>query len=206
MLGALLLFIVYENRRFLPKGIDLEEIQTIVEMFGVWGVLVFVGIASIRPFIFIPSALLLVIGGMVFGTIMGTILCIIGILISSSLCFLLASRFEGIFARLLKGKYLNRLGRLKDKEAIKTLFMMRVTPGFPFDPISYGAGLTGVSFNDFFIGTFLGSLPKVFLYTLLGDGIEDFFSYRTMAVFIILVLFALAPIFYQKYKLGHGGH
>ncbi|MBM7614712.1 putative membrane protein YdjX (TVP38/TMEM64 family) [Alkaliphilus hydrothermalis] len=168
--------------------------------------LVFVGIASIRPFILIPSALLLVLGGIIFGTIMGTILCIIGILISSSLCFFLASRFEGIFAKLLKGKYLNRLEKLKDKEVIRTLFMMRVTPGFPFDPISYGAGLTGISFYDFFIGTFLGSLPKVFLYSLLGDGIKDFFSYRTMAVFIILVLFALAPIFYQRYKLDHEGH
>lgn len=84
--------------------------------------------------------------------------------------------------------------------------MMRVTPGFPFDPISYGAGLAGINYSQFLLGTALGSTPKVFLYTFLGDGIDEIFSIKTLAVFIILILLACLPLLLDKRPAEYLNH
>lgn len=181
--------------------VDIDKIQAFVESFGIWGVLVFIIFAALRPFLFIPSAITFVLGGVIFGTLLGSLVSLIGLLAGSSLCYLLASKFQGVFSKFVGDKYIAKLEKIKEKDAIKTLFMMRVTPGFPIDPVSYGAGLTGINYYDFFLGTLLGIGPKVFLYTFLGDGIEDLVSIRTIGVFIVLFLFALLPIFVKKSKL-----
>lgn len=178
--------------------IDVDKIQEIVESFGVWGGLVFLIIASIRPFLFIPSPVLFLMGGILYGWIIGSILNLVGLLIGALLCHILAGRFQGFFVKLVGSKYIDKLEQLKGRETIRALFMMRVTPGFPFDPISYGAGLTGINRHDFLLGTFLGSTPKVFLYGFLGDGIEDIFSLRTIIVFLILILLACLPLIKKK--------
>ncbi len=184
----------------LQKEIDVDKIQSFVESFDIWGMMIFIIIAVIRPFVFIPSTFIFILGGLVYGTVLGSILSLIGLLLGAISCYVLASRFQVLFSKLVGKKYVDKLEKLKEENTIRNLFMMRVTPAFPFDAISYGAGLTAVNFKDFLLGTILGSSPKVFLYTFLGDGIEDLFSFRTIAVFIILFILALFPVLLKWFK------
>ena len=177
---------------------DLETLVEIVGQFGRYGEIVYLLVISLRPLLFIPSPAVFIIGGVIFGTIKGSIFNLIGILANASLGYFLAGRFKNTFYRLVGEKYLKRFAGIGRNEEIKALFTMRVTPAFPFDPVSYASGLVGIPFKDFIIGTALGSTPKVILYTFLGDGIENIFSIRTIVVLIILVVLALTPYIFDK--------
>jgi|GEM_PF-1388796 len=199
LLGAIILVgIRYSS--LMQGRIDTDVIRALVQTFGSYGEIVYLLIISMRPFLFLPSPAVFIIGGVIFGTVKGSIFNLLGILVNASICYYLAGRFKGLFHRLIGDKYLNSFENIGRNEEIKTLFTMRVTPAFPFDPVSYASGLVGIPYKNFIIGTGLGSTPKVILYTFLGDGIEDLFSPRTILVFAFLIALAVSPYVFNKSK------
>ncbi|SCX80688.1 TVP38/TMEM64 family protein [Alkaliphilus peptidifermentans] len=197
-LVILFIYIAISYYEVLQEHVSIEKIQELVGTLGMLGGLAYIIIASIRPFIFIPSPFFFVMGGILFGVIKGSIYNIIGLLIGASLCYLLSNRFKNAVVSITGDRYLKKLKQVKEEDAIKTLFSMRVTPGFPFDPVSYAAGIAGISYKNFIAGSFLGSTPKIFLYTLLGDGVDDFLSIQTILVFLILIALACVPVIIKK--------
>lgn len=137
-------------------------------------------------------------GGLIFGTIRGSIYTLIGLMLASSCSFFLARRFRGFFAKIFKGRYLRKISNLNGDQVIRGLFIMRVSPAFPFDPVSYGAGISHITYRQFFIGTLLGIFPKVVLYTFLGDQIDNIFSIQTLIIFVILLILAVSPYVFRK--------
>src|SRR5438128_10031832 len=77
-------------------GIELEpaSIRESVDRLGVWGPLAFVAIVALRIPLGVPSAIALIGGGLVFGSIEGTIYGAAGLLISAIAVFL-AARWAG---------------------------------------------------------------------------------------------------------------
>ncbi|AKL93563.1 SNARE associated golgi protein [Clostridium aceticum] len=187
-----------ENFISLASQWDIEKLQDVVEDFGAWGILVFIGIASLKPFLFFPNAFIFIVGGLVYGTILGSIASLTGIMIAFSLCYWLGGRFHHVFMRFVGRKHVIKLQSLKDEEIIRVLFTMRVTPGFPIDAISYGAGLAGIPYNKFVLGSLLGVAPKIVLYTFLGDNINDIFSLQAIIAYISLLLLAILPTWLHK--------
>jgi len=178
--------------------LNVDYIQHIVESFGVLGIAIYILINSIRPFFLIPTPVMYISGGIIFGTIRGSIYTLIGLMISSSLSFFVARRFRKFFKKILGSKYLNRIDNLSGDQIIKGLFIMRVSPAFPFDPVSYGSGISHIPYKQFFIGTLLGAFPKVILYTLLGDQADNMFSIQSLIIFAILLSLALFPYLFRK--------
>ncbi len=198
LLLIVIIFLGLRYHRVIQSRFDVDNLTNMVEKFGVFGEIIYVLVISIRPILFIPSPAVFVIGGVIFGTIKGSMFNIVGILANASLGYWLAGRFKGIFYRFAGEKHLKSFENIDKNDEVKALFTMRVTPGFPFDPISYASGLVGIPFRNFIVGTALGSIPKVILYTFLGDGIEDILSIRTIVVLGILVVLALLPYLFNR--------
>lgn len=182
----------------LQQYINIDNIQVFVESFGLLGGIIFLILATLRPLLLMPSPVFFLLGGVLFGVVKGTLLNIGGLVMGAVISYYLANRFSRLIIRLFGDKYINKLHRINEKDIIKTLFSMRVTPGFPFDPVSYAAGVTGININYFIIGTLLGSTPKIFVYTLLGDGLENVYSLQTIIAFGFLIILALLPVVYKK--------
>lgn len=201
LLSFLLMVILVIGGKYhsiIQSNIGTDMIVEVVEAFGNYGEFAYILLISLRPLLLIPSPAVFIIGGVIFGTLKGSIFNLIGMLINAVLCYMLAYRFKGLFYKIVGEKYLRRFENIGRNEEVRTLFMMRVTPAFPFDPISYASGLVGIPIKNFIAGTVLGSAPKVILYTYLGDGIENIFSLRTLAVLIFLLCLAGAPIIFNK--------
>ncbi|QUH19441.1 TVP38/TMEM64 family protein [Alkaliphilus sp. B6464] len=196
----IVIFIIYklEKQSIHRPVFNVEYIQHIVESFGILGILVYILINSIRPFLFIPTTIMFISGGVIFGTIRGSIYTLTGLMVASSLSFFLARRFQKPFKKIFGNKYLSKINSLSNDQVIRGLFVMRVSPAFPFDPVSYGSGISHMSYKQFCIGTLLGAFPKVILYTFLGDQINNIFSLQTLIVFVILLILALCPYFFRK--------
>ncbi|SNS46373.1 Uncharacterized membrane protein YdjX, TVP38/TMEM64 family, SNARE-associated domain [Anaerovirgula multivorans] len=199
--GILILLWFFYYRKNSSIQWDIETLQQTVEGFGIWGLLVFIGIAAIRPFLLFPNILIFIVGGLIYGTLLGSLAALIGAMLAFSLCYWLGGRFQQVFRKTVGEKNLIKLQNLQDKEIIRTLFIMRVTPAFPIDPISYGSGLAGMPFEKFFLGSLLGITPKIFLYTFLGDTIDNVFSIRTLVVYLLLSILAILPVVLQKKEI-----
>ena len=174
-------------------NLQVDEIQRMVDEYGVRGKLIFFGLASIRPFLFLPVTFFFVTGGVIFGTAEGAFYAISGLMISSSICYWLAFRFQRLFNQIVNEKYIRKLQSVAEKNLVSKIFSLRVSPGMPFDIISYASGLTNVSYRKFIKGSFLGALPKGILYTYLGNNLDNYLSPETVTVYVILLLFAISP-------------
>ncbi len=203
LLISLLVFNLYDTNlmriiNMAKYKVNVDYIQRIVESFGVLGVLIYILINCIRPLFFIPTSLMYISGGIIYGTFKGSIYTLIGLVGGASIPFFLARKFQGLFKKILGNKHLDKINKISDNNnIIRGLFMIRVTPGLPFDIISYVAGMSNISYKKFLIGTLLGAFPKIVLYTLLGDQINNIFSVKTLIAFVILLGLAVLPYVFR---------
>jgi len=118
----------------------------------------------------IPSEFILICGGAAFGLIAGWLVGAIGSVVAASLCFYVsrkggrpvALRFVGEGGMKFADNWFDRWG-------MWAVLLGRFAPVIPFDPISYGAGLTQMEFRSFLIPTVIGTFPRAFFYAFLGN-------------------------------------
>lgn len=147
-----------------------QALQDFLSQFGSVAPVVFILICVLKPVIFfVPSMGLTVVAGLLFGPFYGTIYVAIGGMGSAAVGFYLARKLgrKGI-ERFLKGrKRLHELDGKMEKEGFKAILLMRFF-NIPWDIVSYSAGLSGIRFKDFYLGSMLTVLPISFIYTYFG--------------------------------------
>lgn len=182
---------------------DVDYVQKIVDSFGALGVLVYILINCIRPLLFIPTTVMYVSGGVIYGRFKGSIYTLIGLVGGTSIPFFLARRFKNVFRRIIGDKYLAKINIKDDDNIVRKLFTIRVTPALPFDIVSYIAGMSDVPYKEFLLGSLLGAFPKIILYSFLGNQIDNIFSIQTAIIFIILLTLAISPhVFHKKLQIS----
>ena len=84
----------------------------------------------------------------------------------AALCFFISRVYgRGVAEKFVTGKGLDEVDVFFEKYGKNAILVARLLPFVPFDPISYAAGLTAMSFRDFFIATGLGQLPATVVYS-----------------------------------------
>lgn len=66
----------------------------------------------------------------------------------------------------------------------------RMIPFVPFDAVSYASGFTRIRFKDFFIATFIGTIPRVIFYVLVGNGLAGALKDNFTLFIVLFVVFA----------------
>lgn len=182
------------------RNIDIDMVADFLESKGGLAVLLFLGIYMCKPiFVIIPAAAVSFVGGIVFGPVAGFILNMIGFFLSGTLAFYLA-RFLGkdFVQRVIKGKVLEISGNMREK-GFKILFLLRLPPILPYDPLSYTCGLTDIRFRDFILASLLGVVPETLCYSIMGRSIFEPFSIKFIIPVVILILgVATSGYFFKK--------
>jgi len=183
------------------KQINLSRFVTYISNYGKYAAICFLLIFSLKPLLlFLPSSMLSIAAGMIFGPIVGFLLNMAGFFLSATLGFYL-SRFLGkdFVDKLLKGKAISVNSNLENN-GIKILFFIRFTPVIPFDAISYACGLSKMRYKDFIIGSMLGVFFETLCYAFIGESILDPFSYKFIipAGLVILAICITTYIYKRK--------
>jgi uncharacterized membrane protein YdjX (TVP38/TMEM64 family) len=127
---------------------------------------------SLRPFIPIPPTAYTVIGGLIFGVWLGTLLTVIGATINAAITYAVAFILgEGKFQTWLnKRQRMNKLLEKIRKAGFKTIFLIRLSPvGPPYDLVSFASGFAQIPFIPYLSGTLLGIIPATTLLCYLGE-------------------------------------
>ena len=141
----------------------------------------------------IPSLPFDIAAGKAFGPLWGTLYAAVGALIGAAVSFQIARWLgRGLVERFVGG-HINFCSRCSDRLVAKIVFLSRLVPVVSFDVVSYGAGLTKVSFRMFCLATFFGMLPLTFLYTYFGASMMDAPAVTTLLGLGMVALFFLVP-------------
>ncbi|MNF79929.1 TVP38/TMEM64 family inner membrane protein YdjZ [compost metagenome] len=75
---------------------------------------------------------------------------------------------------------------------------MRLMPFFPFDGISYGAGLSKIRFWDYTWATFIGIIPGAIVYNVFGASLNDIWSWKFLGAVVMYAVFAIVPLVIKR--------
>ena len=155
-------------------GSYVPQFAAWVEGLGAIGPIVFILGYAIAVVAFIPGSILTLASGAIFGLIQGTIYVFVAAVLGSTLAFLIARHGarERIEMRIEGDPRFAAIDRAVGGEGRKIVFLLRLSPIFPFNLLNYALGLTKVKLADYVIAG-LGMLPGTLLYVYLGKVAGD---------------------------------
>lgn len=143
-----------------------------VTSLGFWGPLVFIGGYAVATVAFIPGSLLTLAAGAIFGLVRGTLFAIAGSTLGAIGAFLVA-RYGArtwVEKKLETKPRFRSIDKAVEQEGRKIVFLLRLSPIFPFNLLNYALGLTKVRLRDYAIAC-LGMIPGTFLYVYYGKAL-----------------------------------
>ena len=144
-----------------------------VKGLGAWGPLVFIVGYVFTVVALLPAVVLTLSAGGIFGLI-GTFYVFVGAVLGSILAFLVSRHFarRAIEQRIQGDPRFAAIDRAVGAEGLKIVFLIRLSPVFPFVFVNYALGLTRVRLVDYALASF-GMLPGTLLYVYTGKILGD---------------------------------
>ena len=147
----------------------VEAVRTELLGYGDWAALASASLMLLQSVVApIPSSVITIANGVVFGPIWGGILSWSSMLLGASLCFWLSRRIGKPFAARVVGPPLQRAEGFFKRYGLYAIFLIRLLPFVPFDAVSYAAGLVGVPYGRFLVASGIGLIPSVVIYSYFG--------------------------------------
>jgi len=162
---------------YLLREIGPGELQAWLVAAGDWAPVIYMVLYIVATVLVLPSTVLNLTGGAIFGPWLGTAWTSISAIIAAVVAF----AFTRTVGRQTVAKRLG--GRLQAMDAevrrggLFYMFAIRLVPIMPYGLINLVAGLTSVSVQDYILGTVLGTVPSVLPFVLLGSsGLKAIYS------------------------------
>lgn len=120
----------------------------------------------------VPGVPLVVAAGAVFGTGPAFLYSAAGSFLGAMIAYALGRFLGREVMKALVGRVVVFRRERGTRAAAWLIFLSRAVPLFPFDLISYAAGVSALPLRAYVPATFLGLLPSTLLLTVLGDGLQ----------------------------------
>jgi uncharacterized membrane protein YdjX (TVP38/TMEM64 family) len=182
----------------------IESTLNSLGSFAPVGFILFYGLATTFG---VPGTILTIIGGVVFGSYLGTLLIVIGATLGASGAFFVSRFLARDFINEMFGKadWFNKFDEGIKANGLYFVLFIRLVPVFPFNGINFASGLTKVKFRDYFIGTAIGIIPASFIFANAASKAADAaaggkIGFGFYLSFALLGVIALIPMIYQRIK------
>ncbi|BDS08362.1 hypothetical protein NT6N_34020 [Oceaniferula spumae] len=136
-----------------------------------WAPVVFMGFYIAATVLFIPGSILTLAAGFLFGVGWGTLYVSIASIIGAALSFLIGRYVarDWISKKIESKPKFAAIDEAIGEEGSKIVFLLRLSPVFPFTLLNYGLGITKVPFWKYVGASWLGMLPGTLLYVYIGS-------------------------------------
>lgn len=175
------------------SGISLSDsarlIHTMRHLDAI-GIFLYIGILALAIIVSpIPSTPITIAAGAAWGPLHAGIYGITGIFLGSIVAYFIGRTLGRSAVRLLTGKVVYLSPHRGDIYLGWLMFVTHLVPVLPFDLMSYGAGISGMSFPIYAATTLLGVIPCTFFLTYVGAA---FTLNLTVAIALLATFIALA--------------
>jgi uncharacterized membrane protein YdjX (TVP38/TMEM64 family) len=173
------------------------------------------------------GAYLTVIGGILFGAVLGAMAAVVGASIGAILIFLIAKSALGDYLVRRAGPAAEKIAKGFREDAFSYLLFLRLVPVFPFWLVNLVPAVCGVRLAPFAAATVLGIMPAAFAFAFVGSGLQsviragetaysgclaaggtdcrlelratDAFTPQLIAALVALGLLALVPVMVKRF-------
>jgi len=194
--------------KFTPAAdyLTKEAIESFITSLGLYAPLGYIIIYILGTIFFLPGTPITILGGLLFGSIPGTIYTVIGASIGSMIAFVIARKLGREFIdKILKGKFkkLEEYDKKLEENGFLTIIFFRLIPLFPFNGLNFALGITKVKFRDFALATALGIIPGSFILVNIGANATDLGGPKFYVFIAMFIILAGLPTIYKKIKKKH---
>jgi uncharacterized membrane protein YdjX (TVP38/TMEM64 family) len=148
----------------------------------------------------VPSSLVMVLSGVLFGVLGGGLLSLVGSLAGNFIGFELARAYGRTMALRFSGeRQVDQMTTLFDRYGLATIVASRPLP-ILMETLSVVAGLSGLDRRRFLVASLAGTIPTVFAYSWAGAasiGMETVFAG-------LVVLVAVPAVFWVVFRMLFG--
>jgi len=138
---------------------------------GTAGLVAFAIIYMLAAVLFVPGSALTAFAGLAFGLLRGMVAVSAGATLGAGAAFLIARYLarDRVALWAQENPRFAALDAAVGKEGAKIVFLMRLSPFFPYNLLNYLFGLTRVGFLPYLLASWVGMLPGTVLYVYLGS-------------------------------------
>lgn len=192
---------------FLAADIPLSTVPKYVQgqamAAGLFGPLVILAVYAFQTVIPFPSPALAVIAGALYGPWLGSLITLFGINLSGSISFVFGRYFGRHFVTEYEKDWIKKYDDILAQEGFLTMLFMRLL-FFPYDIVSILAGLSRITYRQYALGTFLGTIPSTVTFVVLGRAFghpRSWILFGTLAVLILVLVYFIRKSKWAKDKI-----
>lgn len=202
----------------LPGYLSLDGLSAHYHQLQAWehdhpysAPLVFGAIYALAVALSLPGgAILTIIGGFLFGVVLGTTIVVVSATIGATAVFLIAKTSFGDALRERAGNWIKSMEEGLNDDAFSYMLVLRLVPLFPFWLVNIAPAFLGVKLRTYVLSTFVGIIPGSAVYTSVGNGVgaildaggspdlSVIFSPAILGPLIGLALLALIPVWWKR--------
>lgn len=198
VLDYLSLDTIKNNRDALLAFVDAHAILSIPLFMAIYiGIVVFsLPVASIMT----------LMGGFLFGSLIGGAVVVISATIGATILFLIAKTALGQSLRDKAGPYYKKIAHEMEENAVQYMLFMRLAPIMPFFIANILPSLFRVKTRDYILTTMIGIIPGTFVYAYLGrnlgtiETLSDLVSRDIIFGLFGLGFLSLIPVIIKKIR------
>ncbi|MCS6803651.1 MAG: VTT domain-containing protein [Acidobacteriota bacterium] len=162
---ALIMLAVPTVRYVFRHGyITQADIEHFIAQFGSWAAPGFVMLLAAGLLVFVPPAILVGTGSLIFGSERGAVYSLLGVSLGVCAAFLLGRHLLADFARRRKQGRLKQINQWLTMNGTAFTFVSRLM-FFANPTFNYASSLTAIRFRDYAIGSVLGVIPGVLIFS-----------------------------------------
>jgi uncharacterized membrane protein YdjX (TVP38/TMEM64 family)/rhodanese-related sulfurtransferase len=147
---------------------EVEQLEVWIDQAGFMAPLVFMLLYALATVSFFPGSVLTLVGGALFGPVLGTLYNLTGATLGAALAFLIARYVASDWVEKKATGRARSLINGVEAEGWRFVAFVRLVPLFPFNLLNYLLGLTRISFFQYVIASYVFMLPGAIAYTYLG--------------------------------------
>ena len=185
---------------FEPNGVD--RLISDIKDQGPVGVLVLLGLQLLQIVVaFIPGEVVQVAAGMLYGPFFGSLIILVGCVISSSIIYMLVHKLGAPFVQaMVSEKYLVKFYEFERSGKLNLIvFILFLIPAMPKDVFTYLVPLTNMRMRAFLVLSTIGRIPGVIISTYAASGLAEGDITTSLIIFgIAAVLVILGIVFRDK--------
>ena len=204
LVKGLLFFLIVVAVALTARHMHLEDIlspewaETHILDHGFQGTVTYIGIVASLSAFGVPRQVLSILGGYVFGALLGAVWVSVGLILGCTLGFFLARILGQEVLQRRFGKRVARIEKFLRQSPFAMGIAIRLLPAGNNALTTMLAGITTIPALPFILGSGLGYLPQNIIFTLLGSGIRIDPLWR---IGVSVILFVIASfVGYAVYK------
>lgn len=179
----------------LVRSDGVAGVQESVRAAGIWAPALFVLLqvaVTVPP---VPRTVFTVAAGVLFGSATGILLAVVASTLSAVAAFWLV-RLAGhrLMVRFADRPATRWMRARLDRSGLLAVTSLRLIPAVPFSVMNYAAGLSGVRFAPYLLGTALGIVPGTVAMVVLGDAVTGDPPPALLAVSVVCGVVGLAGV------------